>query len=89
VAALAATTAMALIFVLVNLVASYAPDHVIPQITPSALPADRVSNSRIEIVDPYVLVAILSGLVAAALALAGVLTRRVAAHRRRPEAAKV
>jgi hypothetical protein len=59
---------LALIFCAVVLLASYGPDAVIPPLTPYALPADRVAESRIEIEDPYVLVLVLGGLAATALA---------------------
>jgi hypothetical protein len=81
-ALLAATTAMALIFVAVVLLASYGPDSLIPHITPYALPADRISESRTEIEDPYVLILVLSGLAATALSLAAVLTRRPVVRKR-------
>jgi hypothetical protein len=85
---LAVTTTMGLIFAGVNLLASYGPDSIIPHITPHALPADRISASRIEIVDPYVLLLVLGGLAGAALALAAVLTRRPAAAPARPKPAE-
>lgn len=85
---LAVTTTMGLIFVGVNLLAGYGPDSIIPHITPYALPADRISESRIEIVDPYVLLLVLGGLAGAALALAAVFTRRPAAGPARPRTAE-
>lgn len=75
-ALLAAATSMALIFVAVVLLASYGPDSLIPAITPHALPANRVSESRIEIVDPYILLVALGALTATALGVASVATRR-------------
>jgi hypothetical protein len=63
---------------------AYGPDAVIPAITPDALPADRVADSRIEIVDPYVLVLVLGGLAATALAVATVSTRRPTTTPRTP-----
>jgi hypothetical protein len=79
---LATATTMALIFAGVVVLAHWGPDSLIPHITPHALPADRIAESRIEIVDPYVLILVLSGLTATALGLAAVLTRRPAAGRR-------
>jgi hypothetical protein len=67
-ALLTAAVTLALIFCAVVLLAHYGPDAVIPPLTPHALPADRVAESRIEIVDPYVLVLVLGGLAATALA---------------------
>jgi hypothetical protein len=79
---LATATTMALIFAGVVALAQWGPDSLIPSITPHALPANRVAESRIEIVDPYVLILVLSGLAATALSLAAVLTRQPAAGRR-------
>ena len=79
---LAMATAMALIFAGVVGLAHWGPDSLIPNITPHALPADRVAESRIEIVDPYVLMLVLSGLTATALSLAAVVTRRPVAGAR-------
>jgi hypothetical protein len=73
---LATTTTLLLIFAGVVLLARFGPDSVIPAITPHALPGHEISESRIEIVDPYVLVIVLGGLAATTLAAAGVLTRR-------------
>jgi hypothetical protein len=75
-ALLAGSIALALIFFAVGLLASFGPDAVIPAITPHALPPDRVAESRIEIVDPYMLVLVLGALAAAALSVAAVTTRR-------------
>jgi hypothetical protein len=75
---LAVATTMALIFVAVLVLANWGPDRLIPAITPHALPANRVSESRIEIVDPYVLLVVLSGIAGAALGAAAILTRRPA-----------
>jgi hypothetical protein len=61
---------LALIFCAVVLLARYGPDAVIPAITPAALAADRVTESRIEIIDPYMLVLALGGVTATALAAA-------------------
>jgi hypothetical protein len=73
---LAAAATMALIFAGVVVLAHWGPDSLIPAITPHALPANRISESRIEIVDPYVLILVLSGLTATALGVASVATRR-------------
>jgi hypothetical protein len=73
---LATATTMGLIFAGVVLLASFGPDSLIPDVTPHAPPAIRVAESRIEIVDPYVLMFVLSGLAATALGVAGVATRR-------------
>jgi hypothetical protein len=73
---LGTATAMALIFAGVIALAQWGPDSLIPNITPHAPPGHRISESRIEIVDPYVLIFVLSGLTATALSLAAVLTRR-------------
>ena len=45
-------------------------------ITPAALPGQHISESRTEIVDPYVLLLFLSALTATALGLAALLARR-------------
>jgi hypothetical protein len=73
---LAITTSMALIFIGVVLLAHFGPDSLIPAITPHALPGYQVSESRIELVDPYVLILILGAAAAAALSLTAVITRR-------------
>jgi hypothetical protein len=73
---LATATTMALIFAGVVGLAHWGPDSLIPNITPHALPGHRIAESRIEIVDPYVLILVLSGLTATALGLAAVITRR-------------
>jgi hypothetical protein len=78
-AMLAAAVSLALIFCAVALLASYGPDALIPPITPDALLADRVTESRIEIIDPYVLVLALGGLAATVLGAAAVTFRRPAA----------
>ncbi|HEY0530324.1 MAG TPA: hypothetical protein VGD29_01850 [Actinoplanes sp.] len=75
-ALLSGAITLALVFCAVVLLAQYGPDAVIPAITPQALPADRIAESRIEIVDPYILVLVLGGLVATALGAAAVITRR-------------
>jgi hypothetical protein len=75
---LATATAMVLIFAGVVALAHWGPDSLIPDITPHALPGHRIAESRIEIVDPYVLILVLSGLTATALGLAAVVTRRPA-----------
>ncbi|MCU7729056.1 hypothetical protein ODJ79_35535 [Actinoplanes sp. KI2] len=76
---LATAGTMVLVFVAVLLLARFGPDRLIPDITPAALPGQHISESRIEIVDPYVLILFLSAIAATALALAAVLTRRPAA----------
>ncbi|MFC7273097.1 hypothetical protein ACFQS1_03795 [Paractinoplanes rhizophilus] len=81
---LAVTTAMGLIFVAVLLLAHWGPDRLIPDITPHALPGYRISESRIELVDPYVLILFLSAVAATALGLAAVVTRRPVAGVSRP-----
>jgi hypothetical protein len=73
---------MALIFAGVVALAQWGPDSLIPSITPHALPADRIAESRIELVDPYVLILVLSALTATALSLAAVLTRQPATGNR-------
>lgn len=73
---LAIAGTMALIFVSVLLLAHFGADTLIPDITPAALPGQHISESRVEIVDPYVLILILSAVAATALGLAAVLTRR-------------
>jgi hypothetical protein len=73
---LAITATMALIFLSVQLLAQLGPDRLIPDITPGALPGHHISESRVEIVDPYVLIMILSAVAAATTGLAAVLTRR-------------
>jgi hypothetical protein len=77
-ALLAVTTTLALTFLSVLLLAHLGADRLIPDVTPHALPADRISESRIEIVDPYVLVLVLSGLAAIVLSVTAVATRRPA-----------
>jgi hypothetical protein len=72
---LAAAGASALIFSAVCLLATYGSDSLIPAVTPHALPANRISESRIEIVDPYILILVLGTLTATALGVAGVATR--------------
>jgi hypothetical protein len=73
---LAIAGTMALIFVTVLLLARFAPDSLIPDITPAALPGQHISESRSEIVDPYVVILMLSVMAATALGLAAVITRR-------------
>ena len=73
---LATATTMALIFGGVLLLAHLGPDRIIPDVTPQALPGQHLSESRIEIVDPYVLILVLGGIAATALGLAAVVTRR-------------
>lgn len=73
---LATAGTMALIFGTVLLLAHFGPDSLIPDITPAALPGQHISESRAEIVDPYVVVMIFSAMAATALGLAAVATRR-------------
>ena len=73
---LATAGTMALIFVTVGLLAHYGSDRLIPDITPGALPGYHISESRTEIIDPYVWILILSALAATVLGLAAVITRR-------------
>jgi hypothetical protein len=79
---LAAATAMALISAGVVGLAHWGPDILILAITPHPFPGNRVAESRIEIVDPYVLILVLSAMAATALGLAAVVTRRPAADHR-------
>ncbi|MEV6847263.1 hypothetical protein [Actinoplanes sp. NPDC051411] len=81
-ALLSGAVTLALIFCAVVLLARYGPDALIPALTPHALPANRVAESRIEIIDPYVLVFVLGGLAATALGAAAVSTRRPTTARR-------
>jgi hypothetical protein len=64
-ALLAGTTAALLMFNAVVLLASYGPAKLIPALVPMALtPADRLANSRIELVDPYLWLLLLGFFVA-------------------------
>jgi hypothetical protein len=75
----AGTVTMLLVFVLVVLLSSYGPPRLIPDLVPAALsPADDLANSRIEIQDPYVALLFLAGLLAVALCIASIATRRPA-----------
>jgi hypothetical protein len=76
---LAMAGTMALVFLSVLLLAHLGPDALIPDITPAALPGQHISESRAEIVDPYVLIMFLSAVTATALGLAALVTRRSAA----------
>ena len=81
-ALLASAAATGLIVILVAVLARYGPSSLIPNITPHALtPADRISESRIEINDPYVGVLVLGCLLAAALSAVSIVTRQRAASR--------
>jgi hypothetical protein len=77
-AALAAGTAATLsIFFLVTLLASVGPASLIPDLAPAALtPADDLEQSRIEIIDPFVSVLLLGCLLAIALTITSIATRR-------------
>ncbi|WP_433306107.1 hypothetical protein ACQP2F_19910 [Actinoplanes sp. CA-030573] len=77
----ALTTTPALIFAAVVALAHWGPDAVIPDITPAARPGHHIAESRVEIVDPYVLVLVLAAVAATALALTAVITRRPAPSR--------
>ena len=72
----AVTATMVFIFATVVAMAKLGPDWLIPAITPHALPADRISESRIEIVDPYVLLLVLSAISATATSVTAVIARR-------------
>jgi hypothetical protein len=79
----AATFAALLIVMLVVGLSSYGPPSLIPDLAPAALtPADDLAQSRDEVVDPYVALLLLGCLLAGALSVASVATRRQA-----PEAA--
>jgi hypothetical protein len=80
-ALLAAAVASALIVILVVALARYGPASLIPNITPHAVPTDRISESRIELVDPYIAMVVLGCVLAAALAVVSVATRRPAMER--------
>lgn len=71
-AGFAGTVAALLIFGAVVILAAVGPAWLIPELTPHALPADRVSESRIELVDPYVWMLLFAGLTS----LTSVLGRR-------------
>lgn len=73
---LALTVTFGVVFGAVVGLAHWGPDSLIPDVTPHAPVARRVAESRIEIVDPYVLVMVLSALAAAALSLTAVFSRR-------------
>jgi len=73
---LAMAGTLGLIFLSVLLLAHFGPDTIIPDITPGALPGQHISESRAEIVDPYVLIMVLSVVAASGLGLAAVVTRR-------------
>jgi hypothetical protein len=73
---LAVTATMLFIFATVVAMAQWGPDRLIPAITPHALPADRIAESRIEIVDPYVLLLVLSAIAATTTSVTTVITRR-------------
>jgi hypothetical protein len=73
---LATAGTMALVFLSVLLLAHFGSDTLIPDITPGALAGRHLSESRIEIVDPYVLILILSAVTASALGVSAVVTRR-------------
>lgn len=61
----------------VVVLSSYGPARLIPDLVPAALtPADRLSNSRIELVDPYVAMLLVAAVLAVALTVGSLATRR-------------
>ncbi|MFC4066558.1 hypothetical protein [Actinoplanes subglobosus] len=73
---LALTVTFGVVFGAVVGLARWGPASLIPDVTPHAPVARRVAESRIEIVDPYVLVMVLSAVAAAAFSLTAVFSRR-------------
>ncbi|GIE76791.1 hypothetical protein Aph02nite_27410 [Actinoplanes philippinensis] len=73
---LAVAGTMLSIFVTVLVLAHWGPDALIPDVTPQAPAARRIAESRIEIVDPYIMVLVLAALAATAMSLTAVLARR-------------
>jgi uncharacterized membrane protein YccF (DUF307 family) len=64
-ALIAGTTAALLIFNAVVLLGAFGPAELIPSLAPHALtPADRLANSRTELVDPYLWLLLLGWFVA-------------------------
>jgi hypothetical protein len=80
-ALLATVVALTSTFVMLVLLAHHGPDRLIPAVTPDALPGHRISESRIEIVDPYMLVLMLGAVTATMLSAAAVVTRRPVTRR--------
>ncbi len=82
----AGTLSPLLIFVDVLVLSSWGPARLIPHLVPAALtPADRLANSRIELVDPYVALPALAGLLAVALTVGSLATRGTRDDGRDPE----
>jgi hypothetical protein len=79
----AATVGSLGIVILVDVIASIGPAELIPIVVPRALPpATQISESRIELVDPYIGLLFLGALAGLLLGIAGLWTRR-----RRPKPA--
>lgn len=68
-AACAVLVASLIVVVTVQALQRFGPARFVPDLTPAALPADRVSESRIEMIDPYLGVLLLGCLLGAALAV--------------------
>jgi hypothetical protein len=77
-AGLCAGTVAALLIVMVVMgLSSYGPPTLIPDLASAALsPADDLAQSRSEVVDPYIALLFLGSLLAGALSLASIATRR-------------
>ena len=76
----AGTTAALLIVTVVIGLSSYGPPSLIPDLASAALtPADDLAQSRNELVDPYIALLFLGGLLAGALTVASIATRQPAA----------
>jgi hypothetical protein len=57
--------------------AGHGPAWLIPDLMPAALtPADRLANSRIELVDPYIAMLLVAAVLAVALTIGSLATRR-------------
>jgi hypothetical protein len=69
---------LAFIFATVVALARWGPDGLIPNVTPHALAGREIAESRIEIVDPYIVILVLSAFAATALSGAAVFARRLA-----------
>ncbi|BEL03316.1 hypothetical protein Q0Z83_015070 [Actinoplanes sichuanensis] len=69
---LAVAGTLALIFAAVVALAHWGPDALIPNVTPHAPAGRQIAESRIEIVDPYIVVLVLSAVAATALSLTAV-----------------
>ena len=68
-AACAVLVASLVVVVTVQALQRFGSARFVPDLTPAALPADRVSESRIEMIDPYLGVLLLGCLLGAALAV--------------------